>query len=79
MEQDKQFPDNGLYQIHVRGVLDEKWAAWFDGLAISWKGQDETVLTGRVIDQAALHGILSKIRDLGLDLLLVKKIEEKDE
>ena len=71
--------DNSLYQIRVRGILDEKWAEWFDGFAISWDGQDETVLTGRVIDQAALHGILSKVRDLGLDLLLVKRIEEKDD
>jgi len=71
--------DNSLYQIRVRGILDEKWAEWFDGFAISWDGQDETVLTGRVIDQAALHGILNKIRDLGLDLLLVKSVEEKDD
>jgi len=71
--------DNRLYQIRVRGVLDEKWTEWFDGFAMSWNGQNETVLTGRVIDQAALHGILDKIRDLGLDLLLVKSVEEKDE
>ena len=79
MDQIEQSPNNGLYQIRVRGILDKKWAAWFDGFAISWKGQDETVLTGRVIDQAALHGILSKVRDLGLDLLLAKRIEEKDD
>ena len=79
MDQIEQSSDNRLYQIRVRGILDEKWAEWFDGFAISWKGQEETVLTGRVIDQAALHGILAKVRNLGLDLLLVKRIEGKDE
>ena len=68
-----------VYHIRVKGLLDEKWIAWFDGFAISWIGQDETVLTGRVRDQAALHGILNKVRDLGLDLLLIKRIEEKDD
>ena len=68
-----------IYHIRVKGLLDEKWTAWFDGFAISWIGQDETVLTGRVRDQAALHGILNKVRDLGLDLLLIKRIEEKDD
>lgn len=79
MDQIEQFSDHGLYQIHVQGILDEKWKDWFDGFAISWKGQGETVLTGKAIDQAALHGILSKIRDLGLDLLLVRRIDEKDD
>lgn len=75
----KQIMTDVIYHIRVKGLLDEKWTAWFDGFAISWIGQDETVLTGRVRDQAALHGILNKVRDLGLDLLLVKRIEEKDD
>lgn len=79
MDKVEQSSDHGLYQVRVRGILDAKWTTWFDGFEISWKGQDETVLTGRAIDQAALHGILSKVRDLGLDLLLVKRIEEKDD
>ena len=75
----KQIMTDVIYHIRVKGLLDEKWTAWFDGFAISWIGQDETVLTGRVRDQAALHGILNKVRDLGLDLLLIKRIEEKDD
>lgn len=78
MSNDEQVTSTAIYYICVEGLLDEKWTDWFDGFAISWIGQDETVLTGRVRDQAALHGILSKVRDLGLDLLLVKRIEEKD-
>jgi len=78
MNNKKQIMTDDIYHIRVKGLLDEKWTAWFDGFAISWIGQDETVLTGRVRDQAALHGILNKVRDLGLDLLLIKRIEEKD-
>ncbi len=79
MNNKKQIMTDVIYHIRVKGLLDEKWTAWFDGFAISWIGQDETVLTGRVRDQAALHGILNKVRDLGLDLLLIKRIEEKDD
>jgi hypothetical protein len=70
-----QTPGSGLYQIRIRGVLDEKWMDWFDGFALTWVNQNETWLTGKVKDQAGLHGILGRIRDLGLDLLLVKKID----
>lgn len=79
MNNKKQIMTDVIYHIRIKGLLDEKWADWFDGFAISWIGQDETVLTGRVRDQAALHGILNKVRDLGLDLLLIKRIEEKDD
>jgi len=79
MNNKKQIMTDVIYHIRAKGLLDEKWTAWFDGFAISWIGQDETVLTGRVRDQAALHGILNKVRDLGLDLLLIKRIEEKDD
>jgi hypothetical protein len=78
MDPISQSPDSGLYQIRMRGVLDEKWSDWFDGFTLTWTNQNETWLTGRVKDQAGLHGILGKVRDLGLDLLLVKRIEEKD-
>jgi len=63
----------GIYEIRVFGKLSNKWADWFDGFAIQ-QTNGETVLTGRVADQAALHGLLSKIRDLGLPLLLVKRL-----
>jgi hypothetical protein len=74
----QQSPDSGLYQIRVRSALDAKWVAWFDGFTITQVNQSETLLTGWVMDQAALHGILGKVRDLGLDLLLVRRVEEKD-
>ena len=68
-------PGSGLYQIRVRGILDQRWVGWFDDFALTWVDQNETILTGKVKDQAALHGILGRIRDLGLDLLLVKKVD----
>lgn len=67
--------DPGDYQIRVKGMLDHKWADWFDGLAIKPQANGETVLVGSVADQAALHGLLSKIRDLGLPLLALERIE----
>ena len=65
----------GIYEIRVRGVLDKKWSDWFDGFTIMPQANDETLLTGPVADQAALHGLLAKIRDLGLPLLSVKRVE----
>lgn len=56
-------------EIRVRGQLDETWTAWFDGLVVSDAGNGETVLAGELADQTALHGVLIKIRDLGLPLL----------
>lgn len=64
-----------LYRIRVRGNLDQKWSDWFDGFSITPHGDDETVLTGHVVDQSALHGMLGKIRDLGLPILLVEREE----
>lgn len=64
------------YQIQIKGQLDTKWASWFDGFSIEHK-TTETILTGQVIDQAALHGILARIRDLGLVILCVKRYENK--
>ena len=58
-----------VYQIRVRGELDVEWSDWFDGMTISHQADGETVLAGPVRDQCALHGILAKIRDLGLPLL----------
>jgi hypothetical protein len=59
------------YEIHVKGVLDGGWSAWFDGLEVSSDDRGQTTIAGPVTDQAALHGLLAKIRDLGLELLEV--------
>ena len=66
--------ETNVYRIRVRGQLSRRWADWFDGFQMTSQG-DETVLTGPVIDQAALHGALAKIRDLGLPILLVENLE----
>jgi hypothetical protein len=70
------FDERAMYQIRVKGNLDQKWADWFDGFTITPQPGDETLLTGPVADQAALHGLLSKVRDLGLPLLLVERVDE---
>ena len=65
------------YQIKIQGHLDEYWSEWFDDLAITYDEQDHTLLTGRVADQCALHGLLKKVRDLGLPLISVNPVECK--
>ena len=60
------------YEIRVAGVLDGRWATWFDGLQISGEAE-ETVICGLVADQPALHGLLTKVRDLGLCLISVRR------
>jgi hypothetical protein len=67
-----------LYYIKVKGNLDPKWADWFDGFVLTFPGNDETLLSGRVADQAALHGILNKINRLGLFLTLVAQVSDGD-
>jgi hypothetical protein len=69
----REFDRPAVYQIRVKGNLDEKWSDWFDGFIMSPQANDETLLSGSVADQAALHGLLSKIRDLGLPLLSVER------
>jgi hypothetical protein len=73
----REYDRPAVYQIRVKGRLDRKWSEWFDGFAIVAhpQGNDETLLTGPVADQAALHGLLLKIRDLGLPLLSVQRVE----
>jgi hypothetical protein len=61
----------GLYEIRIKGHLNDKWADWFEGLTITRADNGETLLRGPVSDQAALHGLLRKVRDLGLPLLSV--------
>ena len=74
MTNSRQFDAPGMYQIKVKGTLDEKWSDWFDGFTITRHPDDETLLVGIARDQVALHGLLSKIRDLGLPLLAVQWI-----
>lgn len=66
----------GVYRIRVKGMLDECWSDWFDGLTITLQANGETLLEGPVRDQAALHGLLIKIRDMGVPLLSVRRIAE---
>lgn len=61
------------YRIRVHGHLDQRWAAWFDGLTLRYEGSAITVLEGSVADQAALHGLLAKVRDAGLPLISVTR------
>lgn len=68
--------ETSYYRIRVKGVLDSKWADWFAGMSLVPSDTGDTLLEGSVIDQAALHGILTSIHNLGLILLLVEKIEE---
>ncbi len=65
------------YEIRVRGRLDASWSEWFEGLAIVADDRGRTVLSGRLQDQAALFGVLLKVRDLGLPLLAVRRIRRK--
>jgi hypothetical protein len=60
-----------VYEIRVKGHLDSRWSAWFDGLTITNLPHGEALLSGALADQAALHGVLMKVRDLGLPLLAV--------
>ena len=76
---DNQAPAGGrrgpeVYQICLAGHLDQRWAAWFDGLTLAHQSDGTTLLHGPVVDQAALHGLLQKIRDLGLPLVSVAQL-----
>jgi hypothetical protein len=65
-----------IYEIRVQGSLDQRWSSWFDGLTISYEGEEITVLRGSLIDEAALHGVLIKVRDLALPLLAVSRVQD---
>ena len=66
------------YEIRLKGHLDARWADWFDGLTITLEEDGDTLLTGPVMDQAALHGLLKKVRDLGMPLLSVIRIQSQE-
>ena len=65
--------EGGSYEIRVKGHLNARWADWFDGLTLTQESDGTTVLSGSVMDQAALHGLLGKVRDLGLPLIAVHR------
>jgi hypothetical protein len=67
--------DAGRYEIRIRGHLDARWTAWFDGLRLTNESDGTTIISGKVADQAALHGLLQKVRDVGLPLLSVTQVD----
>ena len=69
----------GRYEIRVKGHLGPRWAARFDGMTLSRDGDGTTVIHGPVVDQAALHGLLARVRDLGIPLLSVTKVAAEHE
>ena len=68
-----------VYQIRVKSYLDSDWTDWFEGLTISQEADGDTLLTGPVVDQAALHGLLKKVRDLGMSLVSVNRVQTEQE
>jgi hypothetical protein len=66
------------YEIRIEGHLSRSWSSWFEGLTICQEESGETVLSGKLADQAALHGVLMRIRDLGLPLVAVNRIQGAD-
>lgn len=74
---DKTINDPEIYQIKVKGLLGQQWSDWFEGFTITHQGEGETVLEGPVRDQGALHGLLAKIRDLGIPLLSLECLPQE--
>ena len=69
--------EGGSYEIRLKGHLNARWADWFDGLTLTQESDGTTLLSGPVVDQAALHGLLGKVRDLGLPLIAVSRSGEQ--
>jgi hypothetical protein len=67
--------EGGRYEIRLKGHLEPRWATWFDGMSLTHEGDGTTVIHGPLADQAALHGLLRKVRDVGLPLISVSRIE----
>jgi hypothetical protein len=68
-----------VHQIRIKGHLGPEWTEWFEGMAVTREENGDTLLTGPVVDQAALHGLIKKVRDLGLPLLSVKRTDTSSE
>jgi hypothetical protein len=71
-------PEAGRYEIRLAGHLDAHWAAWFDGMTVRHESDGITVISGPIADQAALHGVLHRVRDLGLPLVSVTRMEPEE-
>ncbi len=67
----------GRYEIRLKGYLDDQWAAWFAGMSFTHTSDGTTILSGPVVDQAALHGLLRRVRDLNLPLLSVAQVDPR--
>jgi hypothetical protein len=78
MANGREFDKPAIYRIRVKGCLEPKWSDWFHGFTITMQAGDETMLVGPVADQAALHGLLAKIRDLCLPVLLVERVANQE-
>ena len=75
----KDHQEPGLYEIRLKGHLADRWAYWFDGLTMTLEDNGDTLLSGPVVDQAALHGLLNKVRDLGMPLISVIRVQPSQE
>jgi hypothetical protein len=64
-----------VYQIRIKGHLGQQWTDWFEGLTITLEDNGDTLLSGKVVDQAALHGLLKKVRELGIPLISVNPVQ----
>lgn len=78
MNDKREVSKHEVYRITVKGVVDAKWSDWFQGMSVTPQPGNRTALTGSVADQAALHGLLLRIRDMGLPLLSVERVDEED-
>ena len=75
LEQKTDLGKSMVYQIRIKGHLGHQWTAWFEGLTITLEEDGNTLLTGPVVDQAALHGLLKRVRDLGMSLVSFSSVQ----